>query len=48
MTASEMKEILRREYGINSMEEFEEELKKTKGIDISMFVQPIKEREKVS
>lgn len=48
MTASEMKEILRREYGINSMEEFEEELKKAKGIDISMFVQPIKEREKVS
>lgn len=48
MTASEMKEILRREYGINSMKEFEEELKKTKGIDISMFVQPIKERECVS
>jgi len=43
MTAIEMMEILRREYGINSYKEFEERIGSA-GIDIGVFTEPIPKR----
>lgn len=45
MDVNKMKEILKKEYGINSYEEFEEALKKSEGIDIGLFTTPIPDNE---
>ncbi len=43
MDATKMKEILRREYGICSEEEFDAAVSKSDGIDLGMFTIPFAE-----
>lgn len=44
MDAARMKEILRKEYGINNEREFEAAVSNMPGIDIGIFTMPIEER----
>ena len=47
MDIEKMKKILSTEYGINSPEELDEAMKKSKGIDLAIFTMPInKKKEK--
>ena len=41
MSAAEMKEILRKEYGITSEEEFNRAVEMATGIDIGIFAMPL-------
>ena len=42
MSAAEMREILREDYGIQNDEEFEAAVSNSAGIDIGMFTEPYK------
>ena len=46
MSAAELREILKKEYGINSMDEFNEAVNKSSGINIGIFTVPIHKEEK--
>lgn len=46
MDAETMRGILKREYGINSQEEFDEAFRKSPGIDIGLFTMPLPTRRK--
>lgn len=46
MDIEKMKKILSEEYGINSAEELDEAMKKSKGINIGIFVSPINKEKK--
>ena len=41
MDIEKMKKILSTEYGINSPEELDEAMKRSKGIDLAIFTMPI-------
>lgn len=41
MDIEKMKKILSTEYGINSPEELDEAMRKSKGIDLAIFTMPI-------
>ena len=41
MDIEKMKKILSTEYGINSTEELDEAMKRSKGIDLAIFTMPI-------
>lgn len=44
MDAAKLKEILRLEYGIHNMTEFEEAVRKSEGINIGIFTMPFERR----
>lgn len=44
MEAAKLKEILRKEYGINNAEEFDAAVKKSAGINLGIFTMPLIER----
>lgn len=44
MDIEKMKKILSTEYGINSPEELDEAMKKSKGIDLAIFTMPINKK----
>lgn len=44
MNATELKEILRKQYGIKTEEEFNLAVEKSKGINIGIFTMPLSER----
>ena len=48
MDAATMKEILRKQYGINNEHEFNLAVKNSKGINIGIFTMPLNESEQVS
>lgn len=41
MDAAKLKEILKKEYGINSEEEFNDAVEKSSGIDLGIFTMPL-------
>lgn len=44
MTVEQMKELLRKEYGIRSKEELYKEIDKFDGVDIGLFTSPTERR----
>lgn len=43
MNTSNILDVLKKDFGINSLEEFDMALKNSKGLDIGIFTMPIKE-----
>ena len=48
MDAAKMKEILKKQYGINNEEEFNMAVEKSKGINIGIFSMPFNEKDKLN
>lgn len=48
MTADDMREILKKKYGIRSDEEFWKKFKEQKDLDISIFVMPLRREEETA
>lgn len=48
MDAAKLEEILSKEYGINTKEEFDEAVEKFIGLDIGIFITPIHSKDEIT